>query len=225
LDFFGHAQAASSSSGIEKEKLTKLFERLSVNEHGAITPIGQADSFDGDLAASPEEQKSVEGELSPNEQIDQTHSFSTDEAASSEEQRDVGGEFYADEHIGQGHNFATDGAASEQNVVEELPPDEQIGQAHCFAGSSRGQKNVGGELYAYEQVGQAHNLVMDEAASSEKHNVVSEASPEEKNVARASIKEDRAAPKVAKIMIKVEDIGCVLHHPRRQRPRAQLCLL
>ena len=190
---------------VEKEKLTKLYEQLSVNEHGPTPPIGQAHSLDGDLAASSEEQKSVEGELSPDEQIDHAQ-FTTDKAASSEEQKDIGGEFYADEHVGQGHNFATDEAASEQNVVEELRPHEQIGQAHSFAGSSRGRKHVGRELYAYEQVGQAHNLVMDEAASSEKHNVVSEASPEEKSVARESVKKDRAASKVAKIIIKVEDI-------------------
>jgi hypothetical protein len=134
---------------VEKEKLTKLYEQLSVNEHGPTPPIEQAHSFDGDLAASSEEQKSAEGELSPDEQIDQTHRLTTDEAASSEEQRDIGGEFYADEHIGQGHNFATDGAASEPNVVEELPPDEQIRQAQSVAGS-------------------AHNLVTNEAASSEK---------------------------------------------------------
>ena len=90
------------------------------------------------------------------------------------------GEFSADEQIGQGHNFAIDEAVSEQNVVREIPPDKQIGQAHNFAS--------------------------DEAASSEKRDVVSEASPEEKSVARESIKKDRAALRMAKIMIKVEDV-------------------
>jgi hypothetical protein len=155
---------------VEKEKLIKLYEQLSVNEHGITPPIGQAHSFDGDLATSSEERKSVEEELSPDEQIDQTHTFATDEV----------GEFSADEQIGQGHNFAIDEAASEQNVVREPPPDKQIGQAHNFAS--------------------------DEAASSEMRDVVSEASPEEKSVARESIKKDRPALRMAKIMIKVEDV-------------------
>jgi hypothetical protein len=155
---------------VEKEKLTKLYEQLSVNEHGTAPPIGQTHSFDGDLATSSEGQKSVEKELFPDEQIDQTHTLATDEV----------GEFSADEQIGQGHNFAIDEAVSEQNVVREIPPDKQIGQAHNFAS--------------------------DEAASSEKRDVVSEASPEEKSVARESIKKDRAALRMAKIMIKIEDV-------------------
>jgi hypothetical protein len=153
---------------IEKQKLTKLYEQLSANEHGTTPPIGQAHSFDGDLATSSKEQKSGEKELIPDEQIDQTHTFATV------------GEFSADEQIGHGHYFAIDEAASEQNVVREPPPNKQIGQAHNFAS--------------------------DEAASSEKRDEVSEAPPEEKSVARESIKKDRAALRMAKIMIKVEDV-------------------
>jgi hypothetical protein len=111
----------------EKEKLTKLYERLSANEHGTVSSVGQAHDFDAHLAASSEEQKSVARELSADEKIGQTRSFATDEAASSEEQKNVGEEFYADEQIGQAHSFATDEAASseEHNVVSERPLDEK----------------------------------------------------------------------------------------------------
>jgi hypothetical protein len=50
---------------IEKQKLTKLYEQLSANEHGTTPPIGQAHSFDGDLATPSKEQKSGEKELFP----------------------------------------------------------------------------------------------------------------------------------------------------------------
>jgi hypothetical protein len=71
----------------EKEKLTKLYEQLSANEHGSALPFGRAHSFATDEAASSEVQN-VGGELSADEQI-QEHSFATHEAASSEEQKNV----------------------------------------------------------------------------------------------------------------------------------------
>jgi hypothetical protein len=53
---------------VEKEKLTKLYEQLSENEHGSALPFGQAHSIDT-YQASSEEQKNVEGELSAFPQI------------------------------------------------------------------------------------------------------------------------------------------------------------
>jgi hypothetical protein len=41
----------------EKEKLTKLYEQLSANEHGSALPFGQARTFDTHQAASSGEQK------------------------------------------------------------------------------------------------------------------------------------------------------------------------
>ena len=110
----------------------------------------------------------------------------------------MGRELSADEQIGQTHSFPTEEAASseeQKNVGGEFYADEQIGEEHGFAASSREQKNVGEELSADEQL-----VPTGEAISSEKQNVI------EKNVARESVKKDSAALRMAKIMIKVEQI-------------------
>jgi hypothetical protein len=192
----------------EKEKLTKLYERLSANEHGTVSDVRQGHGFDAHLTASSEERKSVARALSADEQIGQTHIFATEKAASSEEQKNVGGEFCAVGKIDQAHSFITDEEApsEEQNVVGELSTDEQIGHAHGFATSSREQKNVGGELHADEQIGQTHGFATGEATSSEKQKVVGEPPLDEENVARESVKKDGAALRIAEIMIKVEQI-------------------
>src|ERR1700722_15312281 len=64
----------------EKEKLKKLYEQLSANEHRSALPFGQAHSFATHEAASSEEQKNVGRELSADEQVGQAHSFATHEA-------------------------------------------------------------------------------------------------------------------------------------------------
>jgi hypothetical protein len=192
----------------EKEKLTKLYERLSANEHGTVSDVRQGHGFDAHLTASSEERKSVARALSADEQIGQTHIFATEKAASSEEQKNVGGEFCSGGKIDQAHSFITDEEtpSEEQNVVGELSTDEQIGHAHGFATSSREQKNVGGELHADEQIGQTHGFATGEATSSEKQKVVGEPPLDEENVARESVKKDGAALRIAEIMIKVEQI-------------------
>ena len=91
----------------EKEKLKKLYEQLSANEHRSALPFGQAHSFDTHQAASSGEQKNVGRELFADEQIGQAHNIATHEAASSGEQKNVGRELSADEQIGQAHSFAT----------------------------------------------------------------------------------------------------------------------
>jgi hypothetical protein len=104
----------------EKEKLTKLYEHLSANEHGSVMPFGQAHSFVPHQAALSEDQKKVGGELSADEQ-NQEYSFATLEAASSEGQN-VGGELSADEQVGEEHSFATHEPASseeQKNVARE----------------------------------------------------------------------------------------------------------
>jgi hypothetical protein len=53
----------------EKEKLTKLYEQLSANEHRSALPFGQARSFDTHQAASSGEQKNAGRELFTDEQI------------------------------------------------------------------------------------------------------------------------------------------------------------
>jgi hypothetical protein len=73
----------------EKEKLTKLYERLSANEHGNALPFGQAHSFVPHQATLSEDQKNVGGELSADEQIGEEHSVATHEAALSEERNIV----------------------------------------------------------------------------------------------------------------------------------------
>jgi hypothetical protein len=134
----------------EKEKLTKLYEQLSANEHGSALPFGQAHSFVPLPAALSQYRKSVGGELSIDEQIGDQRSFATQEAALSEYQKTVREEFSADEQIGEEHSFATQEAASSegQNVAGELSADEQI-QAHSFAtheaGLSEERKNVARE--------------------------------------------------------------------------------
>jgi len=89
----------------EKEKLAKLYEQLSANEHGSALPFGQAHSFVPHQAALSEDQKNVGGEPSADEQVGEEHSFATHEPASSEVQN-VEGELSADEQI-QEHSFAT----------------------------------------------------------------------------------------------------------------------
>jgi hypothetical protein len=155
----------------EKEKLTKLYEQLSANEHGTAPPFGQAHRFTPHQAALPEDQKNVGGELTADEQVGEEHSFATHEPASSEEQN-VGGELTADEQVGEEHSFATHEAASseEQNVGGELTADEQVGEERSFAtheAASSEEQNVAGELTVDEQVGDEHSFATHEAASSE----------------------------------------------------------
>jgi hypothetical protein len=163
----------------EKEKLTKLYEQLSANEHGSALPFGQAHSFVPHQAALSEHQKNVGGELSTDEQIGEERSFATHEAASSEEQN-VGGEISADEQIGEEHSFATQEAASseEQNVAGELSADEQI-QAHSFAthegGLSEERKNVARESVKKDAVapGMARIMIrVDEIFDDGRHPMV-----------------------------------------------------
>jgi hypothetical protein len=73
----------------EKEKLVKLYEQLSANEHGSALPFGQAHSFVPHQATLSEDQKNVGGEPSADEQVGEEHSFATHEPASSEEQKVV----------------------------------------------------------------------------------------------------------------------------------------
>jgi hypothetical protein len=126
----------------EKEKLTKLYEQLSANEHGSALPFGQAHSFVPHQAALSEDQKNVGGEPSANEQVGEEHSFATHEPASSEEQ------------------------------------------------------NAGGEL-------EEHSFATQEVASSE----------EQKNVAREGVIKDAVAPRMAMIMIRVDEIFDDGRHP------------
>jgi hypothetical protein len=156
----------------EKEKLTKLYEHLSGNEHGSALPFGQAHSFDTGQAALSEDQKNVGKELSADEQIGRALSFVTLEAALSEEQK-VAGELSANEQIGQAHGFGPHQAALSED-----------------------QKNAAGEVAANEQIGEAHSFATHEAALSE----------EQKNVVRESVKKDAVALRMAKIMIKVDEI-------------------
>jgi hypothetical protein len=137
----------------EKEKLKKLYEQLSANEHRSALPFAQAHSFDTHQAASSGEQKNAGRELFADEQIGQALSIATHEAASSGEQKNVGRELSADEQIGQAHSFATYEATSseeQKNAGRELFADGQIGQAHSFAtheaAPSGEQKNVAGKV-------------------------------------------------------------------------------
>jgi hypothetical protein len=134
----------------EKEKLTKLYEQLSANEHDSALPLGQAHSFVPHPAALSHYPKNVGGELSIDEQIGDERSFATQEAALSEYQKTVRGELSADEQIGEDQSFATQEVASseEQNVAGDLSANEKI-QTHSFAaheaGLSEEQKNVARE--------------------------------------------------------------------------------
>ena len=161
----------------EKEKLAKLYEQLSANEHGSALPFGQAHSFVPHQAALSEDQKNMGGEPSADEQVGEEHSFATHEPASSEVQN-VEGELSADEQI-QEHSFATPEPASSE------------------------VQNMGGELSADEQVGEEHSFATREAASSE----------EQKNVARESVKKDAVAQRMARIMIRVDEIFDDGRHP------------
>jgi hypothetical protein len=162
----------------EKEKLTKLYEQLSANEHGSALPFGQAHSFVPHQAALSEHQNNVGGELSTDERIGGERNVATQEAALSEDQKNAGGELSADEQIGEEHSVATQEAASskEQNVAGGLSADEQI---------------------------QAHSFATHEAGLSE----------ERKNVARESVKKDAVAPRMARIMIRVDEIFDDGRHP------------
>jgi hypothetical protein len=162
----------------EKEKLAKLYEQLSANEHDSALPFGQARSFVPHKAALSEDQKNVGGELSADEQVGEEHSFATQEAALSEDQKNMGGELSADEQVGEEQSYATQEAASseEQNVAGELSADEQI---------------------------QAHSFATKEAGLSE----------EQKNVARESVKKDTVAPRMARIIIRVDEIFDDGRHP------------
>ena len=168
----------------EKEKLTKLYERLSAEEHGSALPFGQAHSFVPHPAALSQYRKNVEGELSIDEQIGDERSFATQEAALSEYQRTVRGELSADEQIGEEHSFLTQEVASseEQNAAGELSADEQM-RAHSFAtheaGLSEEHKNVARESVKKDGVGQGMARIMirvDEIFDDGRHPMVDEQS-------------------------------------------------
>jgi hypothetical protein len=214
----------------EKEKLTKLYEQLSADEHGSALPFGQAHSSVPHQAALSEDRKNVGGDLSADEQVGEEHSFATQEAASSEEQN-AGGEVSADsadELVGEEHSFATREPAPSEEQNVELSADEQVGEKHSFATheppSSEGQ-NAGGELSAGERVGEEHGFATHEPASSEEQNVGGEleeqsfatqevaSSEEQKNVARESVKKDAVALRMARIMIRVDEIFDDGRHP------------
>ena len=112
----------------EKEKLAKLYEQLSANEHGRALPFGRAHNFETHRAALSEDQKNVGRELSADEQMGQTHSFAIHEAALSEDQKNVARQLSADEQIGEEHSFATQEAASpeEQNVAGKLSGSDDL---------------------------------------------------------------------------------------------------
>jgi hypothetical protein len=191
----------------EKEKLTKLYEQLSAEEHGSALPFGQAHSFVPHPAALSQYRKNVEGELSIDEQIGDERSFATQEAALSEYQRTVRGELSADEQISGKHSFATQEAASseEQNVAGEPSANEQIGEEHSFPAqevASSEEQNAAGELSADEQM-RAHSFATHEAGLSEEH----------KNVARESVKKDAVVQGMARIMIRVDEIFDDGRHP------------
>jgi hypothetical protein len=165
----------------EKEKLAKLYEQLSANEHGSALPFGKAHSFVPHQAALSEDQKNVGGEPSADEQVGEEHSFATRELASSEVQN-VEGELSADGQI-QEHSFATHEPASSevQNVEGELSADEQVGEEHSFAAreaaSSEEQKNVARESVKRDAVAQRMARIrirVDEIFDDGRHPMVDE---------------------------------------------------
>jgi hypothetical protein len=228
----------------DKAKLTKLYEQLSANEHGSALPFGRAHNFVPHQAALSEDQKNVGRELSADEQIGQTHSFGIHEAALSEDQKNVGRELSADAQIGRARSFAPHDAAlsEQQNVGRELSADERIGRAHNFdtyqAAASSEQQNVGADS-ADEQIGEEHSFATHEAASSEEQNVGAElsadeqigeehsfatheaaSSEEQKNVARESVKKDAVALRMARIMIRVDEIFDDGRYPMVDKPHS-----
>jgi hypothetical protein len=68
---------------------------------------------------------------------------------------------------------------------------------------------VGGELSADERIGQARSFATHEAALSE----------EQKNVARESVKKDAVALRMAKIMMKVDEIFDDVRRPMVEKVR------
>jgi hypothetical protein len=167
----------------EKEKLAKLYEQLSANEHGSALPFGQAHSFVPHQAALSEDQKNMGGEPSADEQVGEEHSFATHEPASSEVQN-VEGELSADEQI-QEHSFATPEPASSevQNMGGELSADEQVGEEHSFAtreaASSEEQNNVARESVKRDAVAQRMARIrirVDEIFDDGRHPMVDEQS-------------------------------------------------
>jgi len=167
----------------EKDKLKKLYEQISTNEHLSILSVEQAHRFATHETASSGEAKNRgrDGEfdklklyeqISTNEHLSlpsvgQAHRFATPQATSSEEAK----------------NHARDG--DKLKLYEQLSTDEQIGQAPSFgrheAAPSGDQKNVGREgefdkLKSYEQLSadecletvprQAHRFATHEAGPS-----------------------------------------------------------
>jgi hypothetical protein len=164
----------------EKEKLTKLYEQLSANEHRSGRPMRQAYRYDAHQTASSGEQKNK------------------GHAALAEEQESVRTELSADEHIGQAPISTTREAAiseKQQNVGSELSADKNIGQARSFTTHDAGLP-VEQEKRELSTDGQALNFTGYEVASSEA----------QKNVARESVKKDAIARRTAYIMIKVDEI-------------------
>jgi hypothetical protein len=160
----------------EKEKLAKLYEQLSANEHGSALPFGQAHSFVPHQATLSEDQKNVGGEPSADEQVG--------EPASSEVQN-VEGELSADEQVGEEHGFATHEPTSSevQNVGGELSADEQVGEEHSFAAreaaSSEEQKNAARESVKRDAVAQRKARIrirVDEIFDDGRHPMVDEQS-------------------------------------------------
>jgi hypothetical protein len=185
----------------DKEKLTKLYEQLSANEHGRALPFGRAHNFDTHQSALSEDQKNVARELSADEQICKTHSFAIHEAALSEDQKNEARELSANEQIGEEHSFVPHDTAlsEEQNVGRELSANEQIGEEHSFAPHDTAlseEQNVERELSANEQIGEEHSFATHERALSEDRN----------SVAREGVKKDAVALRMAKVMIRVDEI-------------------
>jgi hypothetical protein len=101
--------------------------------------------------------------------------------------------------FGQAHSFVPHQAAlseDQKNEGGELSADEQIGQIPTREAALSEMQDVGGELSADEQPGQARSFAVHEAALS----------GEQKNVEREGVKKDAVALRMAKIMIKVDEI-------------------
>jgi hypothetical protein len=194
----------------QKEKLTKLYEQLSANEHRSGPLMRQAYRFDahrtvlsGDQknvghAALAEKPGSVRTKLSAEEHIGQAPSSTTRDAAISEEQHNVGRELSADEHIGQARSSTTHDIAlpeEQENRRTEVAADEQISKAPSVTteDAALSEKHIEGEL---SPDGEALSFTAYEVASSK----------EQKKVARESVKKDAIARRTAYIMIKVDEI-------------------
>ena len=184
----------------EKEKLTKLYEQLSANEHRSALPFGQAHSFDPHQAALSEEQKNVGGELSADEQIGQAHSSLHARQPHQKSKRTwEENSLLTSKLVKRTVSLHTRQPHQKSRTWEEnslLTSKLAKRTVRYTRGSIIRRAYVGGELSADEQIGEAHSFATHEAALSE----------EQKNVARESVKKDAVALRMAGIMIKVDEI-------------------